>query len=137
VATQFTSETPTGARTSPRRALVSLAVDVVAVLLFVVIGRRSHDEGGNPIAGALSVAAPFLIALGVGWLASRAWRSPTSMLTGTIIWACTVVAGLLLRRFAFDRSTAFSFMIVTTITLGVFLLGWRAVAARFSTTPEQ
>jgi hypothetical protein len=37
---------------------------------------------------------------------------------------------MVLRKFAFDRGTATSFVIVTTIVLGVFLIGWRLVAAQ-------
>ncbi|MEY4173948.1 MAG: hypothetical protein RI900_1113, partial [Actinomycetota bacterium] len=50
-----------------RRIAGSFALDAVFVLLFVALGRSSHDEGGNAVTGTLSVAAPFLIALVVGW----------------------------------------------------------------------
>lgn len=111
-----------------RRVEVAAALDVLAVLLFVIIGRRNHHEGGNVVLGALRVAAPFLIALAVGWAATRAWRTPTALLTGMWVWVCTVALGLLLRRTVFDRGTAIAFVIVTTITLAVLLIGWRAVA---------
>ena len=106
-----------------------MAFDVVAVLVFVVAGRRSHDEDGNALSGAISVAAPFLIALGVGWALTRAWRRPTALVVGAGIWVSTVVVGMLLRRFVFDRGTATSFVIVATLVTGALLLGWRAVAA--------
>lgn len=111
-----------------RRVAVAAALDIVAVLVFVVIGRRNHHEGGNVVVGALKVAAPFIIALAAGWLATRASRTPMTVRTGLQVWACTVVLGLLLRRFVFDRGTALAFMIVTTLTLGVLLIGWRAIA---------
>jgi len=103
---------------------------VVAVLLFVAVGRRSHDEGGNVVAGVLSVAAPFLIALAAGWTAARAWRAPMARRTVLVVWPLTVVVGMVLRRFVFDRSTATSFIIVATLATGVLLLGWRLVARR-------
>jgi uncharacterized membrane protein (GlpM family) len=105
-------------------------LDAAAVVLFVAVGRRSHDEGGNAAVEALKVAAPFLIALVVGWLASRAWRRPDHLVTGVVVWIVTVALGLVLRRLVFDRGTATAFVIVATITLGVLLLGWRAVANR-------
>jgi len=33
-----------------------------------------------------------------------------------------------LRKFVFDDGTALSFVIVTTVFLGTFLNGWRAIA---------
>jgi len=111
-----------------RRVGSSLAIDIVAVLVFVGIGRRSHDESGNAVIGALSVAAPFLIALAASWLIGRVWQRPMSARSGVIVWIVTVAVGLLLRRFVFDRGTAIAFIIVTTIPLAVLLMGWRAVA---------
>ena len=117
-----------------RRAALAFGIDIVAVVLFVVIGRRNHHETGNVVVGALRIVAPFLIALIVGWLAARAVRDPMSVRNGTVIWACTVVLGLILRRLVFQRGIAVAFIIVTTITLAVFLIGWRAVA-RIVTRP--
>ena len=122
----------TDAGRTDRRVAAAAALDVVAVLVFVVIGRRNHHEGGNVVVGALRVAAPFLIALAVGWLASHAPRAPMTLRTGLQVWACTVVLGLLLRRFVFDRGTALAFMIVATLTLGVLLIGWRAIARQMN-----
>lgn len=114
---------------SGRSVLVAAAIDVVAIIVFVAIGRRSHDEG-SAIGGIFSVAAPFLIGLGVGWLVARAWARPRQVATGLAIWPVTVLVGMLLRHFVFDRGTALAFIIVATIVTGVFLVGWRMVAAR-------
>ncbi len=118
--------------TAPTRRLVAVAAacDVVAVLLFVALGRRSHDEGGNVVAGVLSVAAPFLIALAVGWAAARAWRAPLALRTALVVWPVTIALGMVLRRFAFDRGTATSFIVVASVATGLLLLGWRLVARR-------
>jgi len=115
---------------SPARTAISVVVDAVCVIAFVILGRSSHDEGGSFVAETAKVAAPFLIALAVGWIISRGWRAPTSLQTGLPVWLTTVVGGLLLRRFVFDRSTALSFAIVTTIVTLLFLLGWRYLANR-------
>lgn len=111
-----------------RRAQAALAADVACVLLFVAIGRRSHDEGGNVVIGALRVAAPFLLALALSWLVLRAWRQPIAWRTGVAVWVGTVAAGMMVRRWGFDRGTATSFIIVATVALGVLLNGWRAIA---------
>ncbi|MFZ4719952.1 MAG: DUF3054 domain-containing protein [Ilumatobacteraceae bacterium] len=109
-----------------RRAVLAAVTDVVAILLFVALGRGSHDEGGNVVTGTLKVAAPFLIALAIGWLVSRAWISPTSPVpTGIVIWLVTIVGGMLLRHFAFDRGTAMPFIIVASVFTLLFLVGWR------------
>ena len=108
-----------------RRVLLAFGADLLAVVVFVAIGRRTHDETGNVFVGAAKVAAPFLIAVVLGWLIARAWNDPLSNATGAIIWLTTVIAGLLLRHFVFDRGTATPFIIVATATLCAFIMGWR------------
>ena len=56
-----------------KQRVIAIVADVAAILLFVVLGRGSHDEG-NGIASVLNVAAPFLIGLAVGWLLSPTAR---------------------------------------------------------------
>ena len=116
-------------RTNLRSALIAAALDVASVLLFVTVGRRNHNEG-TAIDGVITVATPFLIALAIGWLVTKAWRRPMSLRIGAIVWMTTVVVGLLLRNLVFDRGTATAFVIVATLFLGAALLGWRAVSVR-------
>jgi hypothetical protein len=112
-----------------KRRVIAIAADVAAVLLFVVLGRGSHDEG-NGIGSVLNVAAPFLIGVGVGWLVSAAARSrPFAVRTGVQIWLPAVVIGVLLRWFAWDRGTAVSFIVVAALFLGLFIVGWRLVVS--------
>lgn len=113
--------------TTPRRVALAAAIDVVAIVLFVVIGRNNHGEGGSVIGEAARVAAPFLLAVALGWALTRAWKAPAALSTGIIIWLVTVVAGMLLRRFVFDRGTAMPFIIVASLFTLLFLVGWRAV----------
>lgn len=110
---------------STKQIAWSAVADVLFVVLFVALGRKSHDEGGNVVAGTLKVAAPFLIALAAGWLAARAWKSPTSPATGMVIWVVTVAGGMVLRHFVFDRGTALPFIIVASAFTLLFLVGWR------------
>ena len=118
--------------TAARRVEVAAAADVGVVLLFVAIGRRSHDDDGNALTGALTVAAPFLIGLALAWVFGRVWARPFTWRSGVIVWIATVVGGVLLRRFVFDRSTATGFIVVATIFTGVLFNGWRAIARRRS-----
>lgn len=113
-----------------RRIVVAAVLDTASVLVFVAVGRRNHNEG-TALDGVMTVAAPFLIALACGWLVSLAWRQPLNLRKGCIIWACTIVVGMLLRNVVFDRGTATSFIIVATLFLGAVLLGWRAIFRTF------
>jgi hypothetical protein len=112
------------------RPVVALPVDAAVVLIFVVLGRGSHEEG-QAITGTLKVAAPFLLALGAGWLAgSRWWPRPVNLRFGAWLWLWTLAAGMVLRRLVFDRGIAVSFIIVAAIFLALFLMGWRVIAGR-------
>lgn len=110
-----------------KRSSRALLADIVAVVAFVIIGRRSHHEDGTFVVATAKVAGPFLIAVAVAWLVGRGWRRAPfdPWTTGVPVWLITVVGGLLLRRFAFARSTATAFVVVASIVLGVFLVGWR------------
>lgn len=107
------------------RLPLAVGLDVFVVVLFVAIGRRNHDESGA-FSAVVETALPFLIGLAIGWLVVRAWRRPTKVLTGIVIWPLTVLAGMAVRNVVFDRGTATSFVIVATIFLGAGLVGWRA-----------
>lgn len=104
-----------------------LAVDVVGVLVFCAVGRRSHDEGLN-VTDIAVTAWPFLTGTVVGWLVSRGWRRPTAVApTGVVVWLCTVVIGMLLRK-ATSAGVAASFVVVATTVTALLLLGWRVAA---------
>jgi len=114
-----------------RRVAIAAVADIVSILVFVAIGRRNHDEG-ETVDAIFTVAAPFLIGLVVGWIVARAWTRPMQVDAALIIWPITVAVGMVLRNLVFDRGTALPFIIVATIVTGVFLVGWRLVAARLS-----
>ena len=113
-------------KSDDRTPTIAAALDALCIVVFVTIGRRNHDES-SAMGGILRTAAPFTIALVVGWIAARAWRQPTSVRTGLLIWPIVIVVGMLLRHFVFDDGTAASFIVVATVFLGLFLVGWRAV----------
>ncbi|WP_368499843.1 DUF3054 domain-containing protein [Herbiconiux sp. A18JL235] len=106
---------------------LAAAVDVALVLLFVAIGRRSHDEDGA-LLGFLITAWPFLAGAAVGWLASLAWRRPLAVApTGVVVWAAAVALGMVFRMLT-GQGVQLSFVIVTALVLAAFLVGWRAAA---------
>ena len=118
-----------------RSAFAAIA-DVVGVLLFCAVGRRSHAEGLT-VAGIADTAWPFLVGTAVGWVAGRAWRRPTAVApTGVIVWLCTVVVGMLLRK-ATSAGVAGSFIVVATAATAVMLLGWRVAVAAVSRRSAQ
>ncbi|MEO7752616.1 MAG: DUF3054 domain-containing protein [Terracoccus sp.] len=115
--------------TALRRPAVALLLDVVLVIVFAAIGRASHDET-NPLVGALLTAWPFLVGVGLGWLVVRVLRRewPVAVAPGVTVWFAAVVVGMVLRR-GTGQGTAVSFVIVASVVLAVFLIGWRAVSA--------
>jgi len=107
---------------------VAVLLDVACVLAFVAIGRASHHDGES-VAGLAAVAWPFLAGLALGLLAARGWRRPTAIVpAGLGAWLGAAVGGMLL-RVAAGQGTAPAFIGVALAVLGLFLLGWRAVAA--------
>ncbi len=111
-----------------RRALIALVADIVCVIVFCTIGRRSHAEGLT-VAGVAHTAWPFLAGAGVGWLLIGGWRRPFTVIpTGVVVWVCTVAMGMLLRN-ATSAGVSASFVVVASLSTAVLLLGWRAAAA--------
>ena len=112
---------------SQRSVQIAAVIDLVAIVAFVVIGRKNHD-GGSALSGLFMVAAPFLMALALGWVAARAWKSPMAVGTGVVIWLVTIVGGLVLRKVAFEGGTALPFIIVASLFNLATLVGWRVIA---------
>ena len=110
------------------RYLPAFFVDAVLVLVFAAIGRASHNE--DPL-GFLLTAWPFLVALAVSHLLALLVparpRRPWSLGWGLIAWIVTVAGGMLLRIATGDTAET-PFIIVATLVLGAFLLGWRVIA---------
>lgn len=110
------------------RYVPALVLDAVLVVIFAVIGRASHQE--DPGGFALT-AWPFLVALLVGhaaaFLLPQRPRRPWTLLWGAVVWVVTVIVGLTVRVSAGDTAQL-PFIIVATLTLALFLLGWRLAA---------
>jgi hypothetical protein len=112
---------------NPGTVAIAAVVDVAAVVLFVILGRSSHAEDLGAI-GTLDTLWPFLAGLVLGWVLTFAWVRPLAILwPGIPIWIITVAAGMLFRASA-GQSVDFSFVVVATVFLGLFLVGWRLIA---------
>jgi Protein of unknown function (DUF3054) len=117
------------------RILRGFLIDVACVLVFVLIGRRNHGEG-SAASGVLRTAAPFLMALVLGWVAARRqWALAETWRFGIPLWVGTVALGLVFRRVLFNDGTAAAFIIVAALFLGLVLVGWRAIAQRTFARP--
>jgi FtsH-binding integral membrane protein len=117
-----------------RSVRLAAILDGCCVLVFVTIGRASHGES---LAGVASTAWPFLAGLAGGWLAARAWRRPLGLWpAGVGAWLGAVALGMVLRVVS-GQGTAFAFIMVALAFLGLFLLGWRALARMGAFRREQ
>ncbi|WP_442786767.1 DUF3054 domain-containing protein [Leifsonia sp. ZF2019] len=113
-----------------RTAVMAFAIDAALVLVFVLVGRRSHGESAS-VVGLFTTLWPFLVALVAGWLVTWAWRRPLAIVwPGIPIWLMTVALGMLIRTSA-GQGVQPSFIAVAFVVLGVFLVGWRLVALPF------
>lgn len=107
------------------------AFDLLAVLLFVGIGRSVHT-GSLGLSGYASTAWPFVTGLLVGWIATTARRATgSSIVSGLVICLITVAIGMVL-RVASGQGTAAAFILVALGFLGVTMLGWRVVLIALS-----
>lgn len=113
------------------RSSLAGPVDVCCVLVFVAIGRASHDEAAS-LAGFADTAWPFLCGLAAGWGAWRVWRRPEAPVpAGVGVWVTTVAVGMVLRAVS-GQGTAAAFVVVASVFLGLALVGWRLLAVAVS-----
>lgn len=109
------------------RSLGALVGDVLAVLVFVIVGLFQHGQELSATS-MFAVGWPFLVGVLLGHLAVRSWHHPFRLWPhGVLIWAITVVACMAIRTL-FSAGTETSFVVVTAVVTGVLMLGWRALA---------
>ena len=112
---------------------LAAVIDVVLIVVFALIGRSSHGEANAPLA-LWTTASPFLAGWAIAYVTSGAWARPLRFWpTGVVAWILTVFVGMAIRvatgqGVVDGNPLPISFVIVATIVLGVFLLGWRALA---------
>jgi hypothetical protein len=112
------------------RTPIRIALDLVLVVVFVIIGHASHGEALTP-GGILLTGWPFLVGCLLGSVLACVVLRLSWLREGLLVWAITVVVGMLLRGIT-GGSLAIGFLIVATIVLAVFLIGWRMVAWRIT-----
>jgi Protein of unknown function (DUF3054) len=104
--------------------LPAIAVDVICILVFAIVGRSSHQETTD-LLGVAYTAWPFLAGCLLGTLIGRTWRQPYSLKSGVAVWLGTVIGGMTLRLLT-GAGVQLSFVLVAGFVLAVFLIGWRA-----------
>lgn len=111
---------------SPRVAVV---VDVIALVVFFVMGIAAHrpTEGG-----LLSAVSTTLLLIG-GWYAGTAafgvYRRPAALAPAALAWFFGIPLALVLRTVVRQRPLDPTFVLVTWGLLFALLIGWRLVAA--------
>ena len=105
---------------------IAILIDILLTIVFIAIGRASHDESLAPMQ-VLTTAWPFLLALAIGWVVMLVRkRDHLPVGAGIFLWITTWVGGIVLRVASGDTA-ATAFIIVAGITLLLFLVGWRLV----------
>jgi hypothetical protein len=106
------------------------ALDAGAIVAFAIVGRANHDEGilGRAGLGLATTAWPFLVGAAIGWIIAKGWTKPCAWRpTGVIVWASTLVGGMVL-RVASGQGVEVTFVIVAGLVLSAFLIGWRVIS---------
>lgn len=109
-------------------ATTALVIDVVAVLIFALLGKIFHAEDGFSVGGWLVTAWPFLLGTAIAWaliFTGTVRRAPG---TGLGVLLVTWFVGIVVRSIV-NTSVAWGFVITSLIFLGILMIGWRAVAS--------
>ena len=112
------------------RTPARIAIDLVLVVVFAVVGRASHGEALS-LDGLLVTGWPFLLGCLIGSVLASVVLRLSWLREGLLVWAITVVLGMLLRGIT-GGGMAIGFLIVATVVLAAFLVGWRMVAWRIT-----
>lgn len=118
------------AGTSPRRSALLATGDVVALLIFTLIGLANHKDGITA-ATVLKVIGPLVVVGAIAAAVFGTYRKP-GLRTLLPAWLVTVPVAILFRKALFHTpttwgSTAVFIGVALTFTL-LFLLGWRLLA---------
>ena len=107
----------------------AMALDVVAILVFVVIGLHAHHHSAY-FGELVRVWSPFAAGLAVGWLlVRRRGLNPFRPRATSIIVTSCVTVGMII-RVVVGQGTAPAFIVVAFVFLSLFLFGWRGLVAK-------
>jgi hypothetical protein len=103
-------------------------LDLVAIVVFVLIGRQNHGYSWNPT-WFLTVWWPLTLSWGIGALLTRVYvrdDHPWLRLLGTLAFAVALDGPL---RWGFTGRPMYSiFTVVAFLFLGLVTFGWRLIA---------
>lgn len=123
------------ASTRSNQSAVRLLVvgDLLALVLWVIVGRLSHNQTTDWLSNVTRIALPFLIGWAVATPLARPYdlallRRPLAFMGHSALgWLLAVGIGLFLRATLFGDGFVPIFAAVTLAVTGLCLLGWRAV----------
>jgi hypothetical protein len=72
--------------------LPAIAVDVICILIFAIIGRSSHQEATDLLRRTCGLAVPRRVLLGT-LIGRTTWRRPYAKI-GVAVWLGTVIGGM-------------------------------------------
>jgi hypothetical protein len=104
--------------------------DIVALILFTLIGQRQHDIAISAM-GIIVTTAPFIIAWLVVGFFMGAFKPSAYFNIGqaakkvTIVWLIAGPVGLGLRALFEQKGVPLNFVIITMVVILIFLLVWR------------
>lgn len=116
------------------RDRVVVAGDLVALLVFAVIGRRSHEEetGVEAIGAVLGTAAPFLIGWTVGLVvlarvsARPVGEGPRELVGAAArVWVVAFPVAILVRAIGLGRVSPWTFYVVAFLAAFALVVVWR------------
>lgn len=103
----------------------SLILDLLAVAVFVTVGRASHGESLSP-GGLVSTGWPFAVGVLGGHLgAAMAGWAADGIRGGSVVLIKTLIIGLVLRYGVQREGTPLAFILVTVLVLALLMGGWR------------
>ena len=104
-----------------------LILDIGWIILFALLGRRSHgSEAALPAVAA--TAGPFLAGYLVAFIALRLRATPTAVGRGAVAVVITLVVGMAIRTVIYGRIPDTAFIVVAAVALSLGMVGWRIVA---------
>ena len=122
---------------SARTRLLVLG-DVAALVVFALIGRRSHEEPAS-LASLVETAAPFVVAwlsvMAVAALTARAGVAPPGSGPRDLVrsalrtWLVAFPVAVLLRAAVLGRFSPWTFYVVAFIAAFALIAGWRVAFA--------
>jgi len=124
----MTSKIQQHSTSSGRQAILGAAVtDTVLILVFAAIGRDAHHRG-DIITGVFLTAWPFLAGAALAWLVGMVRQRPLTLSAGVLVWLSAVAGGMVIRALT-GQTVVVAFVIVALLSLGLFLVGYRALVA--------